>query len=76
MLEDDFDFHKFIINLTAEELENFASNSGTTVQYLKNHLIYKAKIPRIDTIESLVMASKGKFTKAQFVYWLYDLKVA
>lgn len=76
MLKDDFDFHKFVIEMAPEALEKFAFDSGTTVQYIKRHLIYKRKTPRIDAIESMVIAGNGAFTKVQFVHWLYDLKVA
>lgn len=76
MQKSDFDFHQFISNLSQEQLEKFAVDSGSTVNYIKFHLIYKKKIPRPETIDSVVLAARGAFTKAQFVNWLYDLKVA
>ena len=72
----DFDFHEYISQLSEDELLQFAIDSGTTVKYLKGHLIYKKKIPRPDAIESMVQESKGDFSKSQFIHWLYNLEVA
>lgn len=72
----DFDFQQYILNLSQQKLEEFATEAGTTVNYLKRHLIYKKKTPRPDAIELMVKASNGDFSKAQFIQWLYELKVA
>lgn len=74
MSSNQFSFADFIRNMTESELKNYANESGTTVSYLKNHLIYKKKIPRPEMIESLVVAARQKFSKQQFVHWLYDIK--
>lgn len=70
----DFDFKSYIAKLSAEQLGNFATESGTTVNYIKLHLIYKKKLPRPEMIDALVKASQGDFSKYQFIAWLYDLK--
>lgn len=69
-----FNFAEFIRLMSDDELKKYANASGTTVSYLKNHLIYKKKIPRPEMIESLVSAARQQFTKQQFVHWLYDIK--
>ncbi len=71
-----FNFREYVNSLNPDALETFANSSGTTVNYIKNHLIYKNKIPRPEMIDSLVLAANGAFTKYQFVSWLYDLKKA
>lgn len=72
----DFNFRNYVSNLSPCALESFAIESGTTSNYIKNHLIYKKKIPRPEMIDALVCAAKGDFCKSQFIAWLYDVKVA
>ena len=72
----DFSFHKFILEQNADELEAFAERAGTTVPYLKRHLIHKTRLPRIEMIETLVSASNGAFTKVQFIAWMYGLNAS
>jgi len=72
----DFSFHKFVLEQKPEELEAFAMRAGTTVSYLKRHLIHRTRLPRIEMIETLVRASNGEFTKIQFIAWLYGLNVS
>lgn len=69
----DFSFHKFISDQSPDELEAYAERAGTTVLYLKRHLIHKTRLPRIEMIETLVNASNGAFNKIQFIAWLYEL---
>lgn len=76
MFKIDFNFKSFISNLSQEALEQFAKDCGTTVEYICRHLIYKNKIPRVETIEAIVIAGKGQFTKSEYIDWLYDLNVA
>lgn len=76
MLYSDFDFRNYVSSLSPDVLERFAVESGTTSNYIKNHLIYKTKIPRPEMIDALVHAGHGEFSKSQFIAWLYDLKVA
>ncbi|MCO9048774.1 hypothetical protein [Acinetobacter sp. UC24323] len=73
MSNSDFSFHKFISDQNPEELEAYAERAGTTVLYLKRHLIHKTRVPRIEMIETLVNASNGAFNKIQFIAWLYEL---
>lgn len=73
MIVDDFNFNAYILKMSESDLEKFAFGSGTTTNYIKRHLIYKVKIPRPEMIDALVRASKGDFTKHQFISWLYDL---
>ena len=76
MLSTDFNFQEYILNLSQQQLEEFATEAGTTVNYLKRHLIYRKKTPRHDAIKLMVKASNGAFSKTQFIHWLYELKVA
>lgn len=69
----DFSFHKFVSEQSHDELEAYAERAGTTVLYLKRHLIHKTRVPRIEMIETLVNASNGAFSKIQFIAWLYEL---
>lgn len=75
MLNSNFNFHNYISSLSPNDLELFAVESGTTSNYIKNHLIYKTKIPRTEMIDALVHAAHGEFSKSQFIAWLYDLKI-
>lgn len=69
----DFSFHRFVSDQSPDELEAYAERAGTTVLYLKRHLIHKTRVPRIEMIETLVNASNGAFNKIQFIAWLYEL---
>ena len=71
-----FDFHDYVSKKSDEDLKKFAQISGTTIRYIKEHLISKKKVPRLSMIESLVRAANGEFTKTQFIHWLYDLDAA
>ena len=73
MLKSVFDFHEFVSRMSCDELDKFANSTGTTSRYIKGQLIYKKKIPRPEMIDSLVVSAKGKFTKVEFIHWLYDL---
>ncbi|ARG16946.1 hypothetical protein R4466_04910 [Acinetobacter baumannii] len=73
MSKSDFSFHKYISNQSPEELEAYAERAGTTVLYLKRHLIHRTRLPRVEMIQTLVTASNGAFTKVQFIAWLYEL---
>ncbi|WP_336916617.1 hypothetical protein [Acinetobacter modestus] len=73
MKNSDFSFHKYILEQKPEELEAYAERAGTTVSYLKRHLIHKTRLPRIEMIETIVSASNGDFSKVQFIAWLYGL---
>lgn len=72
----DFDFFKYISEMSDEKLNEFAQQSGTTSNYIKRHLIYKKKIPRPEMIDALVRASDGSFSKHDFISWIYDLNKA
>lgn len=69
----DFNFSEYISKMSDERLFEFATESGTTPNYIERHLIYKKKIPRPEMIDALVYASQGDFSKHDFVFWLYDL---
>ncbi len=73
---DDFDFKKFIKSLSDEQLSTFATTAGTTPLYLKRHLMYRCKYPSPGLIDALVIAGQGKFSKGQFVNWLYQINAS
>lgn len=56
-------FREYIQNLSPEELQSYAINSGTTVSYIKTHLFYGYKEPRKNLRNALVKASNGAITE-------------
>ncbi|MCU4481332.1 hypothetical protein [Acinetobacter ursingii] len=57
------EFRSFILELTNTELEKYAKDSGTTVGYLKTHLLYGYKEPRRALRKALVKNSHGKVSE-------------
>jgi len=71
-----FDFAAYLDRLSEEELENYATRSGTSVGYLGVHLKYRRKMPRKDLIVALAMESNGEFSSQDLLLWFYDLQKA
>lgn len=58
-------FRDFILQQSPEELEKYAKDAGTTVGYIKTHLLYGYKEPRKNLRKALSKASKGKVSEAE-----------
>ncbi|WP_336942882.1 hypothetical protein [Acinetobacter modestus] len=61
------EFRAFILELTSAELEKYAKDSGTTVGYLKTHLLYGYKEPRRALRKALVKNSDGKVSELELM---------
>lgn len=60
-------FRNFILNLSPEELEEYAKNAGTTAGYLKSHLLYGYKEPRKNLRKALMAASNGQVSEMEIL---------
>lgn len=60
-------FRDFINKLNPSDLENYAKNAGTTVGYLKTHLLYGYKEPRKNLRKSLAQASNGQVSETEIL---------
>ena len=58
-------FRDFILQQSPEELDKYAKDAGTTVGYIKTHLLYGYKEPRKNLRKALSKASKGKVSEAE-----------
>lgn len=58
-------FRDFILNQSPEDLEKYAKNAGTTVGYLKSHLLYGYKEPRKNLRKALASASGGRVSEME-----------
>lgn len=58
-------FKDFILTLNDAMLEQYAKEAGTTVSYLKSHLLYAYKEPRKKLRIALAKASKGKVSELE-----------
>jgi hypothetical protein len=54
------DFKSFFQSLSETDRKAFAETAGTTVAYIRTHLVYGRKIPKKTTLNGL-MAALGKF---------------
>lgn len=70
-------FRDFILQQSQEELEQYAKDAGTTVGYIKTHLLYGYKEPRKNLRKALSIASKGNVSEAEVHqhFGLYPLSV-
>lgn len=57
-------FRDFILKQNPEELKEYASAAGTTVGYIKTHLLYGYKEPRKNLRKALAVASNGQVSEA------------
>ena len=53
-------FRDFVLQQSPKQLEQYAKEAGTTVGYIKTHLLYGYKEPRKNLRKALSIASKGK----------------
>lgn len=60
-------FRDFINELNPSDLEIYAKNAGTTVGYLKTHLLYGYKEPRKNLRKSLAQASNGQVSETEIL---------
>lgn len=58
-------FRDFILNMTPDELEQYAKAAGTTSGYLKTHLLYGYKEPRKNLRKALAEYSDGKVSERE-----------
>ncbi|MDV2468301.1 hypothetical protein QR674_04825 [Acinetobacter chinensis] len=71
-------FRDFILKQTPEDLSKYAKDAGTTVGYIKTHLLYGYKEPRKNLRKALSTASKGQVSEAEIHqhFGLYPASVA
>jgi hypothetical protein len=70
----EFDFRTWFLSLSAAERERFALTAGTTPEYIRCHLIAplrRRKTPRRELIDGLLVASEGRFTRAELLQWFF-----
>jgi hypothetical protein len=60
-------FSDFIQQQSPEELEKYAKDAGTTVGYIKTHLLYRYKEPRKNLRKALSVASNGKVSETEIL---------
>lgn len=58
-------FRDFILNMTPDELNQYAKATGTTTGYLKTHLLYGYKEPRKNLRKALAEHSGGKVSEQE-----------
>ena len=69
------DLKTFFLGLEPSEQERFAQRAGTTVGYLRAHLIRGGKVPRPALMESLAEACKqfgAEFSKEDLLAFFYN----
>ena len=75
-------FKEFFLGLTESEREALASSAGTTVNYIRTHLIapaHRRKTPNKELMNRLAVAcaEKGaRFDRAQLLEYFYEKSVA
>lgn len=60
-------FRDFVLQQSPKQLEQYAKDAGTTVGYIKTHLLYGYKEPRKNLRKALSTASKGKVSEAEIL---------
>lgn len=60
-------FRDFVLQQSQKQLEQYAKEAGTTVGYIKTHLLYGYKEPRKNLRKALSIASKGKVSEAEIL---------
>jgi hypothetical protein len=58
-------FRDFILKQSPADLEQYAKDAGTTVGYIKSHLLYGYKEPRRNLRKALAEASKGEVSETE-----------
>jgi hypothetical protein len=54
--------HKYWLDLTPEQRQEFADNSVLSADYINTHLIHRRKIPSLSAINRLAEASHGELS--------------
>ena len=70
------DFRDFFLALEPAARERYARRAGTTVGYIRAHLIApsaRRKVPRKRLIEALASASDAKISRADLVAYFYGV---
>ena len=69
-------FRDFVLQQNPKQLEQYAKDAGTTVGYIKTHLLYGYKEPRKNLRKALSTASKGKVSEAEILqhFGLYPVQ--
>lgn len=65
-------FRDFFLDMSEIERTKYAKSAGTTVGYIKTHLITKYKVPRPELMNRLVDASKGELTMSDLTDFFYN----
>lgn len=60
-------FRDFVLQQSPKQLEQYAKEAGTTVGYIKTHLLYGYKEPRKNLRKALSIASKGKVSETEIL---------
>ena len=60
-------FRDFVLQQSQKQLEQYAKEAGTTVGYIKTHLLYGYKEPRKNLRKALSTASNGKVSEAEIL---------
>ncbi|WP_433848131.1 hypothetical protein [Acinetobacter proteolyticus] len=61
------EFRAFVLGLSNVEIEKYAKKSGTTVGYLKTHLLYGYKEPRRALRKALIENSNGNVSEFELM---------
>ena len=68
------DFYAFVTDLDKKGLlAEYAENVGTSVSYIKKHLIYRRKVPRQKLLYALVAHSNNEFSYTQLINWFHKV---
>lgn len=70
-----FDFKKFWQGLSSDERKRLADDAGTTVNYIKVHLVYSRRMPNRDLMNSLYqacLAHEPELAKESFIGFFYE----
>ncbi|MCU4540245.1 hypothetical protein KTJ16_03520 [Acinetobacter bereziniae] len=60
-------FRDFILKQSPADLEKYAKDAGTTVGYIKTHLLYCYKEPRKNLRKALSVASNGNVSDTEIL---------
>ena len=64
-------FPEFFKRLDESQRTEYAERAGTSVEYIRAHLIYARRVPRRDLLEALVMASDGQVSRKEILEHFY-----
>lgn len=70
-----FDFKEFWQSLSSSEKKQMAEEAGTTVHYIRTHLVYKTRVPGRKTMKKLYNACisiNPEISKDQLVSFFYS----